>query len=169
MSTIVAEPTGFIGKSLQPFAELCYDRAKTVIVLTIIALTALLPQILNIPIDVSTEGMLHKNDPARLAYNEFKATFGRDDVIILSLPVKDKMDSKFFSQLHELQQKLENTIAHVQYTTSLINARVTKSEDDELVVEDLLEGWTPRSNISLDSEVIQSFVLAQPPYLDRLV
>ncbi len=169
MTTLAAENPGVIAKILRPFAELCYNRAKTVITLTLITLGLLISQIPNIPIDVSTEGILHEDDPVRVAYDEFKSLFGRDDAIILSLPISGEMDNAFFTQLAELQNKIENGIPYIDKVTSLINARVTRGEDDELIVEDLLEDWSPQSGSAINSTAIKNYVLSQPHYVDRLI
>jgi len=39
--------------------------------------------------DTSTEGFLHKTDPMRIAYDEFRDQFGRDEKLLVAIKTKD--------------------------------------------------------------------------------
>lgn len=169
MITLARTRAWSLSRILRPFATLCYDHPKKVVVLTLLFLSSLLTQVINIPIDVSTEGMLKKDDPDRVAYNEFKHLFGQDNQIILSMPIKGELNHDFFKTLHQLQTEIETTIPFIASTTSLINARVTKGEDDELIVEDLLEDFDPDIPKNIDSKALLNYVLSQPNYVNRVI
>ncbi|MCY4046324.1 MAG: efflux RND transporter permease subunit [Cellvibrionales bacterium] len=168
--TSLTQPRSWrLSSFLRPFASACYEHPKKVIIITLLFLGSLLTQVLNIPIDVSTEGMLKKDDPSRVAYNAFKHRFGQDNQIILSMPIKGELDHDFFKTLYQLQMDIETTIPFVASTTSLINARVTKGEEDELIVEDLLENFDPEMPSKIDSQMLLNYVLSQPNYVNRVI
>ena len=106
-----------------------------------------LPQI---RVDTSTEGFLHHEDPALVRYEEFKEQFGQDEMIMLVVRSKDIFDMKFLEKLKKLHTELENTIPHLNDITSILNARNTRGEGDQLIVEDLFENW-PQNEQELDA------------------
>ncbi len=125
----------------------CRHRFKTLgFMLLIIA--GLLSQLPKITIDTSTEGFLHEKDPAMLTYNAFRDQFGRDEVIIIALKPKRVFDTAFLQTLKRLHRELEDNVPYIDDITSLINARNTRGEENELIVEDLMEQW-PRTEADL--------------------
>jgi len=95
----------------------------------------------NIEIDTSAESFLHDDDPEKILYDEFRDQFGRGEVLIAAVRTPDALDPAFLVKLREFHQALENEVPHLFEVRSLINARVTRGERDELIVEDLLEEW----------------------------
>jgi hypothetical protein len=91
--------------------------------------------------DMSTEGLLHKDDPNRVMYDEFRDRFGNDNVILLAIETRDMFGEEFLHTLKSLHRDLERETPYLDEVKSLINARNTYGAEDELVVEDLLEGW----------------------------
>ena len=55
------------------------------ILLLVFALSTQLPAL---TMDSSTEGFLHKTDPIRIAYDEFRDQFGRDEIYWLLLKLR---------------------------------------------------------------------------------
>ena len=53
--------------------------------LLVFALSTQLPAL---TMDSSTEGFLHKTDPIRIAYDEFRDQFGRDEIYWLLLKLR---------------------------------------------------------------------------------
>lgn len=160
------QEAAFLPRFFRQLATFCFDKSKWVLAFSFLCLGLLASQVPHIPVDMSAEAVLHEDDPIRVTYDNFKRDFGRDDLIIVSMPVKDGLNHRFFSTLLKLQNDIENKVPHINKVTSLINARVTYSEDDELIVEDLLEGFPDKK---IDSQSITKFVLNQENYIDRFI
>jgi predicted RND superfamily exporter protein len=123
-------------------------------------------QLPDLAIDNSVEGFLREDDPILIQYNEFRDQFGRDDVSVIAVEPREVFDLDFLERLRALHEDLEAEVPHLEEVTSLINARSTRGEGDELIVEDLLEEW-PRDEADLT--VIKERVFANPLYLDTLI
>jgi predicted RND superfamily exporter protein len=119
-----------------------------------------------IVLDTSTEGFLRPNDPTLVAYDAFRHTFGRDDFIVVGVEGDDIFSLPFLERLRAFHRDLEKETPHVDEVTSMLNARWTRGEDDQLVVEDLMEQW-PRS--AADLAALRERVYSNPLYVDNLV
>ena len=144
---------------------ICRHRLKT-LALTALVIAALVSQIPKITIDTSTEGFLHKTDPALVAYNQFRDQFGRDEVIIIAIRPPAVFDMAFLEKLRRLHEELEANVPYLDDITSLVNARNTRGVADELIVEDFLENW-PDSPEALDR--LKRRALANPMYRNMLI
>jgi hydrophobe/amphiphile efflux-3 (HAE3) family protein len=123
------------------FARIIYHHRIKTIVLMGLLIAAMLSQLPNITMDMSTEGFLHKNDPALQAYDRFREQFGRDEMIVIAIQPPEIFDPGFLSTLQNLHEELEEQVPYIEDITSMVNARNTRVEEDELIVEDLLEHW----------------------------
>ena len=139
-------------------------------ILTLVIMLALsgilIAQIPKITIDTSTEGFLHEDDPALLAYNAFRDQFGRDEVIIIAIKTEEVFDHRFLKRLKALHEELEDNVPYIEDINSLINARNTRGESDELIVEDFLETWPSTSK---DLEILKRRALSNPLYKNLLL
>lgn len=111
--------------------------------------------------DMSMEGFLHKDDPNRVLYDKFRDRFGSDNVILLAIENKDMFGASTLGMLKKMHQDLEKEVPHLDEVKSLINARNTYGTEEELVVEDLMEGW-PRE--SRDLNHVREQAMASPLY-----
>ncbi len=127
-----------------------------------------LPQLV---LDNSTEAFLRPNDPASVRYRAFRDRFDRDDRIIIALAPDDVFDVTFIQKLHRFHKALEDELPYVEEVTSLFNARSTRGEGDELIVEDLLEGWLDEWPADPTTQLagLRERVLANPLYVNNLV
>jgi predicted RND superfamily exporter protein len=127
-----------------------------------------LPQL---SIDNSTESFLHPDDPASVRYRDFRDRFDRDDRIIVALAPEDVFAVDFLEKLRRFHLALEEELPTTQEITSLFNARLTRGEDDELIVEDLLEGFLDAwpEDAARHTVGLRERVFANPLYLDTLV
>jgi predicted RND superfamily exporter protein len=123
-------------------------------------------QIPNIVVDTTTEGFLREDDPILAVYDDFRARFGRDDSIILGVEAADVLAPEFLATLRKLHDDLEAEVPFVDEITSLLNARWTRGEDDQLIVEDLVAQW-PQS--AADYAELRAKVFSNPVYLNFLV
>jgi predicted RND superfamily exporter protein len=135
----------------ETYAHVIYrNRIKTIVIM--LALTvAMASQIPKITIDTSTEGFLHTDDPELVAYNNFRDQFGRDEVIIIAIKSADIFSQRFLEK---------------DDITSLVNARNTRGEADELIVEDLLEHWPQNQS---EMTALKKRVLTNPLYKNLLI
>jgi len=144
-----------------------YDHAKIIIATISVVIVALATQLPKIELETSTEAFLHEDDPARVAYNEFRYQYGRDDKILLLIETPDDVFSlKHLNRLKELHQALEIKVSRIEEVESLINARSTRGVDDVLVVGDFLERWP-----ETEAEVAQlkQQALANPLYINTFI
>lgn len=139
------------------------------IILIVLALSLIfISNLPKITIDTSTEGFLHKTDPALVRYEEFKKQFGYDEVILLAVRTKDIFDAEFLMKLKKLHNEIKNTTPHLNDITSLINARNTRGEGNQLIVEDLFENWPTNAeelekikNIANSSTLYKNLLLSE--------
>jgi len=150
----------------ETYAHVIYrNRIKTIVIM--LALTAVMvSQIPKITIDTSTEGFLHSDDPELIAYNDFRDQFGRDEVIIIAIKSADIFSQKFLETIQKLHEDLEENVPYIDDITSLVNARNTRGEADELIVEDLLEDWPQNQS---EMTALKKRVLTNPLYKNLLI
>lgn len=116
--------------------------------------------------ETSTLGLFHSSDPARVAYEQFKHDFANDELLLIMVEPEEVWDRKFLRDLQDVHRQLEERVPHLAEIYSLVNARVTRGEEDGLVVEDLLR------EIPKDAVAMAAFrqrVLGNPLYVGTLV
>ncbi len=123
-------------------------------------------QIVHVRFDTSSEAMFKLNDPTRVTYDEFRAQFGREDMILIAVESSDVFTFEFLERLRVLHDTLESEVPNIDEITSLVNARSTRGEGGELIVGELLEDWpeTPE-----DLAAVRDIALANPLYRGRLI
>ena len=148
------------------FTRHVYRRKWLALFLMALFIGAFASQAPKIKFDASTEGFLREDDPTLLAYNQFRDQFGRDEMVIIALTPPQVFDLGFLEKLKALHEDLEANVPHVDEVTSLINARNTRGEGDELIVEDLIKSMpqTPE-----DMDRLRERVLANPIYKNLLI
>ena len=110
------------------------------VILAVFAFTAALAsQLPQLTMDTSTEGLLRPDNPARVAYDEFRERFGRDQVIVAVVEPPEIFDRDFLHRLRDFHEALEDEVPLLEEVRSLVNARATYGEENVLVVEDLLD------------------------------
>lgn len=148
------------------WAAFAYDRPWWVIAGNIIIFILLLSQVPNVVFDMSNEATLHKNDQIRVDYENFKSEFGREDAIILSVGIPNGLNAAALKTLHDLHHEIESTVPHVRDLTSILNVSHTYGNQDELIVEDLLEGYP---NHKWEYANLSRYLLDHSLYKNRLI
>ncbi len=143
-----------------------YRRARLVLLVSLLLVAALLSQLPNVRLETRTEHFLRPDDPHRILYDDFRARFGRDERVLIALEPPEIFDLSFLEKLRALHEDLENEVPLVVEVTSLVNARNTRGEGDELIVEDLLEEWP---ETEADLAALRQRVMSNPLYEDQLV
>lgn len=126
---------------LEKMGDLIGKNPIKIIIAMLLFSILLISNIPKITIDTSTEGFLHKEDPALVRYEAFKNQFGLDERIMVAIKTKDIFDMEFLKKLKKFHTELESNVPHLTDINSLINARNTRGEKDTLIVEDLMENF----------------------------
>ncbi len=129
-------------------AHLIYRHHWKVLLLVLLFVAGLATQLPKLVMDTSTEGFLHADDPALVAYAGFREQFGRDEVLAIAVTAPELFDLSFLNRLKQLHEELRDRMPYLDDITSLINARNTRGEGSTLIVEDLLEQW-PEDAVAL--------------------
>ena len=142
-----------------------HNRIKTLFIMAVL-IAAIVSQLPKLTIDISTEGFMHKTDPTLIDYNNFRDQFGRDELIIVAIRSPEIFEGNFLEKLKNLHEDLKENVPYIEDITSLINARNTRGEKDQLIVEDLLENWpkTPE-----EIALIRQRTLDNPLYKNLLI
>jgi predicted RND superfamily exporter protein len=156
-----------IEKQFESGARWLFRNPVKVLLGSFLLIGFLVYQIPAISIDTSSEAMLHADDPSLLEYNRFRDQFGRAELIIIAVQAPEVFNARFLAQLRSFHTDLEEEIPYLREVTSLINARNTRGRKDELIVEDLLEGW-PQEN-SIDLQALKTQVMGNPLYVNHYI
>jgi hypothetical protein len=154
------------GSAFERWAWLVLRNRWAAIALVLVAAGAAISQIPHLRTSTAVEAFLHDDDPALLLYDSFRHQFGRDQVIVLAVESPDLFSPDFVDRLRAVHRALEAEVPHLEEVTSLINARVTRSDGDELIVEDLLA--IPPEGLASWAKLRQR-VFANPLYIDTLI
>lgn len=147
-------------------AHLICDHPYRTLFIILVIVASLASQLPKIKVDTTMEGFLHEDDPSLVEYEAFKDQFGRDQMIIIALSPPKVFDLDFLNNLNKLHNDLKENVPHLEDISSLINARNTYGEDDELIVDDLLENW-PKTPEELAA--IKKRALNNPMYKNLLI
>jgi hypothetical protein len=128
-----------------------------------LALGLRIPQL---EIDTSAENFLAADDPIKVAYDQLRDRFGRDQLVILAIEPPEIFDLDFLAKLARLHADLEAEVPHLDEVLSLVNARSVHGVGDQLLVDDLLEEM-PADAAQLAA--LRERVLGTPSYIDTLI
>jgi len=127
---------------------LIYRHPVPALILVLAVTAALGSQLPGLRMDTSNEGFFHQNSLELSNYFAFKEEFGREDLIVIGVESDRLFDDAFLHRLKSLHEALEEQVPYLDEVTSLLNARNTRGEGDELIVEDLFEDW-PTSDAAM--------------------
>lgn len=138
-------------------AGIIIGHAKKIILLMVLLVVGLGSQLTELVLDTSTEGFLHKNDPMRIDYNNFRDEFGRDEKLLLAIETKNIFKKEFLIKLSKLQDRINDEVRYLDRVESIINTRVVRGVGDKIVIEELFENRDfSKSNIKKKEEEIES-------------
>lgn len=136
------------------------------IVITLLLTALCMAWIPRLKVDNSTESFLHPDDPASMYYNQFRAQFDRDDRILIAIKSPKVFSLESLEKLRALHEELEAKSPYVEEIVSLVNARYTRAEGDEILIGELMEEWPTTQN---DVDQLRQRVLANPLYRNVLI
>jgi len=125
-----------------------YDRKYRTLVIILLVTAAFAAQATKVTIDTRDESFFHPDDPALVAYNEFRDTFGQDDIFIVALKPRMGLTRDFMQILFRLHREFEAAVPYLDEVTSLVNARIVRAEGNTLIVENLMKS-PPRTDMAL--------------------
>lgn len=133
----------------------------------LIVIAGLASQIIHIRQDTSIEGFLEKGAIEIQRYDEFKDTFGRDEVLMIGIETDNVFDQDFVDNLRAFHEQLESEVPFIDRVDSLINARHTYGADDTLYIEDLLPEQLPEDAQEL--QALKDYTYDNPNYVNFLI
>ena len=155
-----------IEKGFERWGYFVYRNRWSALATSVLATVWLVSFVPGLTVDNSTDSMLLPSDPAVVVYNDFRDQFGRDDRVLIAIEAPELFSFEFLERLRELHEAIEAEVPSVEEVDSLLNARVTRGEEHELVVEELLERWPQTTG---DLEQIRDYVMSNPLYLNAFV
>lgn len=138
----------------------------SVLFVMLLLLVGMISNVPKITLDTSTEGFLHENDPVRIAYDRFQEQFGHDEKIVIAIKSDGIFSLENLSTLNKLHKELATEVPYLNDITSLINARNTTGDEENLLVEDLFESW-PQTADELAEK--KRLALSNPIYKNLLL
>lgn len=148
------------------WGEICNDHPTWIITLIIACLAVLSLALPGLKTDLSNEGYLREDDPARVDLKWFQHEFGRDDRIVVVVQTdSDVINPATLGKIRDMHQDLE-AMPQVSKVESLINARLTIGKNDELIVKDLLADW-PETDEQWGS--LRKLVYSRPLFRDNFI
>lgn len=152
--------------------ENLHKRRLLVIIIFILMTVAMAAGLPRVHTDGSILSYFSKHDPVRKAYNQYRSSFGGDEILYL---VYEARDGDVFSEaslkaLHDLQDEFENyrvrikseeksPLDHIVDVTSLINVAYLESKKDTLISRDFIGSEIPAGKIK--REQIRQSALAE--------
>lgn len=121
-------------------------------VIAIMSFLMMIPisHLLQVKLDTSIIGLLHKENPNLVVYDELRRQFGRDEKIIIGIESDSIFSLEFLEALKDLHTEIEDTTPNIEKVTSLYNIRHTRGEKDQLNTDDLLIPF-PQTQKEVDS------------------
>jgi predicted RND superfamily exporter protein len=95
------------------------DNPIKTIVMMLLLVSIPIVHVPQIKFDTSNEGFLHDKDPILLSYNDFRAQFGRDERIAVSIRSDEIFTLAFLQKLNAVHGELEENVPYLDEITSL--------------------------------------------------
>ena len=163
-------------RKFESFSDIIFENSKKTIIAILLLVGVFGSQLPNLTMDTSTEGFLHKTDPIRVGYDEFRDQFGRDEKLLVAVKTQDIFDLEFLKKLEKLHKRLENELPYIADVNSLINARNTYGDEESLIVEDLFEDLPdtqaqvePQKQRALNNPLLQNLLFSEDQTFTAIV
>ena len=165
-----------IEQQFQLLGHILYQNRFKTLFFCFLVIGVLSSQIPKITVDTSTEGLLHKDDPGLIEYNEYRDQFSGSSIILVGIETPDIFTPKFLKKIERFHKDLENEVPHIYKITSLINVRDTRGEGDVLYVDGLLQDWkekkidfTKLKQSALDNRLYLNSILSEDSLMAAIV
>ncbi|HIP34329.1 MAG TPA: hypothetical protein EYG89_06425, partial [Bacteroidia bacterium] len=128
----------YISHIMENFLRFIILNPVKVIVFFILVTMIPISHIPQVKLDTSIIGLLKKEDPNLIVYNQLRTQFGRDEKIIIGIQSDTIFSLDFFAMLKDIHTEIEDTVPFIEKVTSLYNVRNTRSEGDQLKTDDVM-------------------------------
>ena len=126
---------------MERFSSYMYENPLKILLVIGMLLALPISHLPQIKMDTSTEGFMHPYDPVLINYNKFRESFGRDELIILAIKNDDIFSLDFLQTLRDIHHEIEEKVPYIDKVDSLLNARDTRGDSEQLIVEDLMKDF----------------------------
>ncbi|MCP4003255.1 MAG: MMPL family transporter [bacterium] len=150
-----------IERGFEDFGRMILRRRWLTLGLSLLLASVCASQLPTLEFDASPESFLHPDAPDRLAWEDFRTQFGKDDYTLIVVDTPDPFSEQSLERLRAFHKDLEDNVPYLDEVSSLINARSTLGNEEELIVEDLFEDWP---ETEAQREAIRARALANPLY-----
>ncbi|MDY6825376.1 MAG: MMPL family transporter [Thermodesulfobacteriota bacterium] len=149
------------------FARRLYRNPGKTLVLTVLLAGVIFYKLPALSVDTSAHALLHRTDESRQIYDQFRDQFGQDRFIVVAVTADDIFSEEFLRRLKAFHTDLEDNVPYLKEVNSLITARHTWGDEDELIVEDLLEDWPEERQVDFDQ--LKTLVMNNPNYINYII
>ena len=149
----------------QRWGLFCALHPKSVL-LGVIALSAFLASSLPPRFDTTIEGVLRKDSPAILTYDQLREQFGRDVYMIATITTDEIFTPAFIARLQQVETDAWKKVPWIDDLILLTNARAIYADGDDVRIEGLFENWPDTADMEdiirrvQESQVYRNLVLS---------
>jgi len=119
-----------------------------------------------IQIDVSGESSLLKDDPLRVATDEFEAIFGNNDYVAILVEADDVFAPNILRMIRELGEELEENVSFAGEVVSLTDLEFTRGTEDGVEIGDIVPDEIPIDPAAI--EAIRTLAFSKEFLVNRL-
>ena len=111
--------------------------------------------------DFSNDSFLRAGDQTLEVYDAFRARYGDSERMLVGIETPQVFDLEFLERLRAFHAEVEDRVPYAAEVLSLVNARSTRGEGDELIVDELMEDW---GGTAADLALFEARVRGNPLY-----
>lgn len=120
-----------------------------------------------IQMDSSNEAFLPADDPLIIKNDQFKEMFGNEEFVYILVESEDVFTYDVLKYVRELSEDIEENLPYVREVTSITNVDIIDSQDNNLIIEELIKDEIPRDKGTLTQ--LKEKILSKKIYVDRII
>lgn len=117
--------------------------------------------------DSSNEAFLPADDPLIIKNDQFKEIFGSEEFVFILVESDDVFTYNVLKYVRELSEDIKENLPFVREVTSITNVDIIDSQDNNLIIEELIKDEIPK-----DKEILTQLkekILSKKIYVDRII
>lgn len=143
-----------------------YGRCYLSLALVLLVTLSIVMPLGQIQVDTSNDAFYHSSDEAKIAYDQFRYQFGKDDHLIVLLKPHEVFEPEFLQTLKQLRTEIEAEVPYLRKVTGIDNVRHTLGQNDELIVKDLIETVPDNPD---EMAALKQLIFSNPYYVGYLI